>query len=295
MEPAHSTLSRPATTVALVRGEFAVVYWEPLGRRGERLVVGFLLELHERPASAHVTLHNRRLLEFISEKKSESASGIINFAFDFFNKTLNAGGIIADLRPPFSSMTIGRTEAISGRDEDEVVQRATRLCTLLGNMPEQKPKIDASHIAARTFGFLRDVRSFVRIVDSKLAKTAMKHMQFFPVGDTRTRVHFQHDGHYAQFCSLPLPNARPEISTECSARIMELEMIRKLSPGAKVALCINNQALDASQTYTGKHNATLLVQARTLEYAKAMGIETQSYHDPADAARYLRSFATHSY
>jgi hypothetical protein len=280
--------------IALVRGEFAPVYWEPLGRRGERLVAGLLLAIQDKPAVARITLHDPRLLEFISSGKTESAGGVIRFAFDFFSKTLNAGGIISDLRAPFASMTIGRTEPISGRDDAEVWQRATRLCTLLGNLAEAAPKTDASHIAARTYGFLRDVRGLVRAVDKGLARMAMKHNQFFPIGNANMRVHFQHEGHYAQFCSLPLPNARTEIATECSARIMDLEMIRRTNPSAKVALCINNQAMDAAQHYQGKHNATLLVQARTIEYAKALGIETQSYHEPREAARFLRAMVGHA-
>jgi len=291
MDSTKTAVTPPPQGIALVRGEFAPVFWEPLGKRGERLVAGFLLALNDRPATAHVTLHHQRLLEFISVGKSESASGIIQFAFEFFSKTLSAGGIIEDLRSPFASMSIGRIEPISGRDETEVTVRATRLCTLLGYMPDLRPKVDPAHVAAKTLGFVRDVRQQIRSVDKKLAALAMKREQFFSIGSSQMRVHFQYHGRYAQFCSLPLPNARAEIATECSARLTDLELIRKMNPAARVALCINTQSLDLASGYAGKSNATLLVRERTLAYAKALGIPAQLYKSPNDAAGFLQELA----
>lgn len=278
----------PEPPIALTRGEFAPVYWEPLGRRGERLVVGHLLALDDLPAQAHATLHHRRLLEFISNKQSESAAGVIAFTFDLFKRTLDAGGIIEDLRPPFSSMSIGRIERISARTPEEAELRATRLCTLLGEMPNQTPREDGARTTAKTLGFLRDVRTYVRSVDKELARLAMNTRQVYGLSGANFRLHFQHDGHYVQFCSLPQPNARPETATECSARLSELSVIRAGQEYAKVALCINTQTMPEAAHYQGRTNATHTILQKTLAMARALKIETHEYPDPAHAARYLR-------
>lgn len=286
METPHTTPEPNA--IALTRGEFAPVYWEPLGRRGERLVIGFLLALDGMPATAHTTLHHKRLLEFISNKQSESAAGVIGFAFDFFGRTLDAGGIIEDLRAPFASMTIGRAERISARTPQEALHRTTRLCTLLGEMPNQAPKEDDGRTVAKTLGFLRDVRHHIRHADKELARLAMNTRQVYGMGGASFRLHFQHNGNYVQFCSLPLPNARSETATECAARLTELTVIRAEQPGANVALCINTQTLPAAGHHQGKANATIKVQQKTLAMARALNIETHEYLEPLQAADYLR-------
>lgn len=277
------------TAIALTRGEFAPVYWEPLGRRGERLVIGFLLAIDGMPATAHTTLHHKRLLEFISTKQSDSAAGVIAFAFDFFTRTLDAGGIIEDLRAPFASMSIGRTERISARTPQELLTRATRLCTLLGEMPNHSPKEDDGRPAAKTLGFLKSVRHHIRSVDKELARMTMGTKQFYGVGSANFRLHFQHNGNFVQFCSLPLPNARPETATECAARLTELTVIRAEQPSAKVALCINTQTLPQASNYSGRTNATTKVQEKTLAMARALNIETHEYLVPEHAAGFLRS------
>lgn len=275
----------------LIYGEFAPVYWEPLGRRGERLVVGVIVVDDLGLAQAHITLHHKRLLDFISAQKSESGAGIIEFAFEHFNKTLSAGGVIEDLRAPFASMSIGRTEAVSGRTPEELVERATRLATLIGHMPEQPSPPDASRAAARTLNFVRNVRQQIAMVDRKLARAAMSTKQFYPVGNSLMRLHFHHDKHYAQFCSLPLPNAKPELATECQARISDLVLIRANSPNADVALCINTHTLQQAGASSARKNAAYIVHQRTLDYANAMNIPTREYSDPAEAALFLRTLA----
>lgn len=276
---------QPAFT--LVRGEFAPVFWEPLGARGERLVVGVLLGLNDAPCKAYITLEHNKLLEFITQERSESAVGIIRFAFDFFNKTLGAGGLIQDLKSPFAAMSIGRTEAIAGRDEKEVLERATRLCTLLGHMPTVPVWIDPNQVVARTAGFLRSVRTSMRLIDSKLARESMKAKQVIFVGASQLRVHFHHQSNFVQFCSLPLPNAKVETATECAARLNDLILIQRTTSNANVALCINTDAVKLSSAYTGKVNATKEIQARTLDYARVLGIQTLEYDSPREAAHFL--------
>lgn len=281
-----------ATKQHLIKGEFAPVYWEPLGRRGERLVVGVLLTNELGIAQAHVTLKHKRLVEFISESKSESGTGVIQFAFDHFSKTLNAGGVIEDLKAPFASMSIGRTEAVSARDQAELWDRAVRLSTLIGHMAEpHATTTDPAHSAARTRGFLKRVREQIRMVDKKLALEAMKAKQFYPVGNSQMRLHFHLSRHYAQFCSLPLPTARAEAATECQARINDLVLIRTHNPKANVALCINTLTLGVPIKPGAKQNAAAIVQQRTLDYAKAMGIPTRQYNDPKQAATFLKEMA----
>lgn len=275
----------------LVKGEFAPVYWEPLGRRGERLVVGVLLTGPEGISRAHVTLHHQRLLDFINKDKSESAQGVIQFAFDHFSKTLNAGGHIEDLRAPFSTMSIGRTEAVSARDETEMLERATRMSTLLGVMPKAPEHVSANAVAAKTLTFLRGVRKAMRDVDPDLARLALKAKQFLPVGQSQVRLHFQHNGNYAQFCSLPLPNARVELATECQARLNDLLLIRQINPQAHVALCVNSQTLNDAEYFQGKTNATHLVRQRALDFAKTMHIPLEEYTSPSGAAQFLQKLA----
>lgn len=288
--------ANPTTTTItqrphLIKGEFAPVYWEPLGRRGERLVVGVLLTGPEGIAKAHVTLQHHRLLDFINKGKSESANGVIRFAFDHFAKTLNAGGHIEDLRAPFATMSIGRTEAISARDNAELLDRAMRLSTLLGVMPEPHEPPNTSSVAAKTLTFLRDVRRVVRMLDPALAKDALKARQHMLIGQSQVRLHFQHNGRYAQFCSLPLPNARVELATECQARLNDLMLIRQINPHAKVALCVNDQTLADAQHYLGKHNATLEVRQRAMDFARAMNIPLHQYTKATDAAGFLQTLA----
>ena len=275
----------------LIHGEFAPVYWEPLGRRGERLVVGVIVVDDLGLAQAHVTLQHKRLLDFISTQKSESGAGVITFTFDHFNKTLSAGGVIEDLRAPFSSMSIGRAEAVSARSPDELVERATRLSTLIGHMPEPPSLPDASRAAARTLSFVRNVRQQIAKVDKKLAREAMGTKQFYPVGSSQMRLHFHYDMHYAQFCSLPLPSAKPELATECQARIGDLVLIRAGNPNADVALCINTHTLQQAGGQGTRKNAAHIVHQRTLDYANAMKIPVREYSDPAEAAKFLRDLA----
>lgn len=280
-------LSPPRATV-LVRGEFAPVYWEPLGKRAERLVAGFLLALDDRPAFAHITLQHRRLLDFISSGQADSAAGIIRFAFDFFNKTLAAGGIIEDLRPPFASMHIGRIERVSGTSDAHVMERALKLCTLLGQMPDQPLKADGGRAAAKTLAFLRDVRHTVAKVDRELARAGMRTRQMFDVGDAQFRTHFQYKGQFVQFCSLPLPNARLETATECNSRLAELAIIASTEANARVALCVNTKALEQATAHQGQSNTTVKVLARTRAFAESLRIPMEAYSEPEDAASFLR-------
>lgn len=291
MDHATPTTHPAAAQPSLIRGEFAPVYWEPLGRRGERLVVGVVLANPMGLTHAHVTLNHKRLLDFISAKKSDSGAGVIQFAFDHFNKTLGAGGVIGDLKAPFSSMSIGRTEAISARSEGELLDRATRLVTLIGHMPDQAYTPDATQAAARTMGFVRNVRQYIAAVDKKLARAAMGTKQFYPVGNSQMRLHFRHNRHYAQFCSLPLPTARPEAATECQARINDLAIILKQNPSANVALCINTKTLEVPSKLGAKKNAAVIVHQRTLDYARFMEVPTKTYQDPVDAAHFLSEIA----
>lgn len=285
----QSTPTLTPPTAALVRGEFAPVYWEPLGKRAERLVVGVLLAQDDRPAFAHVTLQHRRLAEFAAIAKADSAVGIIQFAFDHFTKTLSAGGMIQDLRAPFASMHIGRTERISATSESALLSRAIQLSTMLGQTPEAAPEVEErGRVAARTTAFLRDVRQGVRAVDRELARLAMREKQFFALGSTQIRMHFQHSGHYVLFCTLPLPTARPELATECSARLTELAGIHASLPQSQVALCINTQTMALSRDFHGKRNATVQVLERTQSLANTLGIETRQCETPTDAAAFLR-------
>lgn len=275
--------------VARVRGEFAPVYWEPLGRRAERLVAGFLLAQHDRPAVAVVTLQHRRLLDFISAGQANSAQGILDFAFQHFRRTLDAGGIIEDLRTPFASMHIGRIEPISAATEQQLQQRALRLCTLLGQMPNSPPEADSgTRAAARTMTFLKDVRQRIRAVDKDLATLAMKGRQIVLLNGASIRTHFQFKGHLVQFCSLPLPSARAEAATECTARLAELAALRGAQMAQDVALCINTQSLEAANAWRGRSNTTQLILARTLGTAQALGIDIHQESNPLAAAAFLR-------
>ncbi len=274
---------------ARVRGEFAPVYWEPLGRRAERLVAGFLLAQQDRPAAAVITLQHRRLLDFISAGQANSAQGILDFAFQHFRRTLDAGGIIEDLRTPFANMHIGRIEPISAATEQQLQQRALRLCTLLGQMPNSSPEADSgARAAARTMTFLKGVRQRVRSVDKDLASLAMKSRQTLMLHGAAIRTHFQFRDHLVQFCSLPLPNARAEAATECNARLAELAALRSAQVVQHVALCINTQAMEAAGSWQGRSNATRLILAKTLGTAQALGIETHQEQDPMAAAAFLR-------
>lgn len=286
MDTTQTLNTAPATRV---RGEFAPVYWEPLGRRAERLVAGFLLSQQDRPATAIITLQHRRLLEFISAGRANSAQGILEFAFEHFRRTLDAGGIIEDLRTPFANMHIGRTEPISAATEQQLQQRALRLCTLLGQMPSNPSEADsATRTAARTMTFLRGVRQRIRSVDKSLAALAMKSRQTVHLNGAAIRTHFQFRDHLVQFCSLPLPNARAEAATECTARLAELAALRGAQIARNVALCINTQSLEHASSWHGRSNATRLILARTLGTAQALDIETHQENDPMAAAAFLR-------
>lgn len=174
------TAYHPATEPRLIRGEFAPVFWEPLGKRGEKLVAGMVLTNSQGIGKAYQTLTHKRLLEFISKGKSDSATGLLKFTFDHLNKTLSAGGAIEDLRVPFASMSLGRTETITARGEQELLNRATKLCTLLGQIPEEdKNKIDPSLATETTNSFIQGVRRHIQEVNSVLAKEAMKRDHFF--------------------------------------------------------------------------------------------------------------------
>jgi len=122
------------TTTNLVVGEFAPVYWEPLGQRGERLVIGVLVCNQYGICKAYQTLQHSHLAKYLEEKKTEYFDGMMNFTFNHLNKTLAAGGAIQSLKAPFASMSIGETEAISARTEKELPDRATQLCTLFGRI-----------------------------------------------------------------------------------------------------------------------------------------------------------------
>lgn len=140
------------TEKLLTQGEFAPVHWEPLGQRGERLVIGFLLALDDAPATAHITLRRERLSTFLSEKQSDSSTGLIEMAFGCLAHALKEGRSIKDLSPPFAGMSIGRKERISARTPEEVLSRVESLCTLMGQQtaaaptqaaPSSAPKKDA--------------------------------------------------------------------------------------------------------------------------------------------------------
>lgn len=276
------------TSVLLVTGAFAPVFWEPLGRRGERLVAGVLVSGANGICRAHPTLQHRVLLEHLSEGKTDAALGIVDFAFDHFNKTLAAGGTIEDLKTPFARMSIGRTEAISARSEAEMLNRAIHLCTLLGRIPE-KPN-DHAHLnsAARTRSFIRDVRQIIKMIDPKLARSALQDKKMFQIGRSEIRLHFHHNQHFAQFCSLPLPSARVEAATECQARLTDLLTIRKQDASAQVALWINTASQAVATGYTGKTNATETIRQRTLDIAESLDIPVREYATAREAAAVIQ-------
>jgi hypothetical protein len=279
------------TASRLIFGEFAPVFWEPLGSRGERLVVGVIFCDSTGITKAHPTLEHKRLLEFISEGKTDSAMGVLAFAFKHFNSTLDAGGKIEDLKPPFDRMTIGRAEAVSGRNDNELFARAMRLCTLLGTMPEQHHRPDPGAAVARTLSFIREVRSLVRHSNKHLATEGMKTKQFYPIGNSQIRLHFHLGRSFAQFCSLPLPNARPETATECQARLNDLVMIKKQDPAAKIALCLNIQAVQIAMDHQKKNNATWFVLQRTKDFAALMDIPVKELSAPNQAVEILEALA----
>lgn len=275
----------------LVTGEFAPVFWEPLGRRGERLVAGVVVGDAQGVYKAYPTLQHRQLLQYLSELKTDSAAGVVRFAFDHFNKTLEAGGTIGDLKAPFARMAIGPSEAISARNHEELVHRAIALCTLLGQMPAPPQRDSAANTSARTRAFVRDVRQIVRLLSPKLARTAMKAEQHYPIGQSSIRLHFHLNSHYGQFCSLPLPNARPEAATECQARLMDLLTIRQHNSNAHVMLWVNTITQAQTPGYQGRINATQLVRQRTLDMAKAHDIPFKEFSDAGEAARAIQEIA----
>lgn len=280
-------MEHPASTTSAVRlvfGEFAPVFWEPLGRRGERLVVGVIVSSPAGVSRAYPTLQYRQLLQYLSERKTESALGVIDFAVDHFNKTLEAGGAIEDLKAPFARMSIGQVEAISARSEEDLTERALHLCTLLGRIPQQPTRTEASATAARTRQFIKDVRQVVRHSNPKLARLALSTTQMFAVGKSEVKLHFRLNNHFAQFCSLPLPNARPETATECQARLGDLLAIRQADPKASVALWLNCMAIQAGTGYVGAKNATTLIRQRTLDFAAMFGIPVREYESAEQAA-----------
>lgn len=284
----------PPTTHAthLITGEFAPVFWEPLGRRGERLVAGVIVGSAEGIFKAYPTLQHRQLLQYLSELKTDSAVGVVRFAFEHFNKTLEAGGTLDDLKAPFARMSIGPAEAISARNHDELVHRAIALCTLLGQMPPPLQRDTAANTSARTRAFVRDVRQIVRMISPKLARTAMKAEQHYPIGESSIRLHFHLNSHYGQFCSLPLPNARPEAATECQARLMDLLTIRQHNSNAHVMLWINTITQEQATSYQGRINATQLVRQRTLDMAKTHHIPVKEFNDAGKAAHAIQEAAT---
>ena len=276
--------TKTQTTTNLVVGEFAPVFWEPLGRRGERLVIGVLVCNQYGICKAHPTLQHKQLVQYLEEKKTESAAGVMNFTFNHFNKTLEAGGTIQDLKAPFARMSIGRTEAISARTEKELIDRATQLCTLLGRLKPADQPSKADNSTARTRKFIRDVRQSIRTINPELAKKAMATGMVYPIGTSSIKLHFHTGKFYAQFCSLPLPNARPETATECQARLNDLMAIRQSNKNARVALLMNTQSSLFSKGFSGKVNATELIHRRTQELAKMFDIQVKEYETPQDAA-----------
>ncbi len=275
----------------LITGEFAPVFWEPLGRRGERLVAGVVVGNPEGTCKAYPTLQHRQLLQYLSELKTESAVGVVGFAFEHLNKTLDAGGTINDLKAPFARMSIGPAEAISARNHDELIQRAIALCTLLGQMPAPPQRDADANTSARTRAFVSDVRQIVRLISPKLARTAMKTEQYYPFGESTIRVHFHLNRHFGQFCSLPLPNARPELATECQARLMDLLTIRQNDSNANVMLWNNTKTQDQTVGYQGRTNATQVIRQRTLDMAKTHNIPVQEFSHARDAARAIQATA----
>lgn len=278
-------------TTPLITGEFAPVFWEPLGRRGERLVAGVIVGNPAGTFKAYPTLQHRQLLQYLSELKTESAVGVVGFAFEHLNKTLDAGGTINDLKAPFARMSIGPAEAISARNPDELVQRAIALCTLLGQMPSPPQRDADGNASARTRTFVRDVRQILTAISPKLARTAMKTEQHYPFGQSSIRVHFHLNQHFGQFCSLPLPNARPELATECQARLMDLLTIRQHDSSAKVMLLINTKTQEKTAHYRGQVNATQLVRQRTLDMAKTHSIPVQEFREAGEAAQAIKATA----
>lgn len=280
-----------STPTRLAVGEFAPVFWEPLGKRGERLVVGVLVCDPNGICKAHPTLQHKQLVQYLEESKTESAAGVMDFTFSHFNKTLSAGGTIQDLKVPFARMSIGRTEAISARTDDELTQRAIQLCTLLGRVKIPDPKTKTDNTTARTRKFISEVRQVVRTANPTLAKVAMGSNMRYPIGSSEIRLHFHVGRLYAQFCSLPLPNARPEAATECQARLNDLMAIRQTNPNADVALWMNTKASQYTPDFQGKKNATEIIHGRTLALAKTFDILVMEYATPAEAARVIGSAA----
>lgn len=287
-------LAQVTPTALLVTGTFAPVFWEPLGRRGERLVAGVLVSDANGVCRAYPTLQHRLLLEYLSEGKTDGAIGIVDFAFNHFSKTLEAGGTIEDLKTPFTRMSIGRVEAISARSEAELTNRAIHLCTLLGRLPEKTTDQAYSHPAARTRAFIQDVRQIIKAVNPELARTALKDKQLYPIGRSEIRLHFHINQHFAQFCSLPLPSARTEAATECQARLTDLLAIRKQDSSAQVELWMNTAAQSLAVGYVGKTNATNTIRQRTLDIAESLDITVREYATAQDAATVIQETANRS-
>lgn len=274
----------------LLTGAFAPVFWEPLGRRGERLVVGVVIENEHGVCHAVPTLQHQHLLQYLNKDRSDSATGVIEFAFDHFNKTLLAGGRIEDLKTPFARMTIGRLEPVNARTALEMSERAINLCTLLGRTPiNGKDKGTAKQPTARTRAFITQVRALLKQVHPQFARSALKFNRTYPLGGSAIKLHFHHNENFAQFCSLPLPTARADAATECKARLLELVTIKAQDPSANLALLINTST--RSIPNSGKSSATELIRQQTLDMASTLKIPAKEYDTPPEAAKFLQEMA----
>ena len=283
-------LTNTTSPLRLLTGAFAPVFWEPLGRRGERLVVGVIVENEHGVCHAVPTLHHRHLLQYLNKDRTNSAAGVIEFAFEHFNKTLQVGGHVEDLKTPFARMAIGRLEPISARTSLEMTERAIHLCTLLGRTSnEVKGKNAAKQPAARTRAFITQVRALLRQVNPQFARSALKFNRTYPLGGSAIKLHFRHNENFAQFCSLPLPTARADAATECKARLLELVTIKVQEPSAKIALLINTSTRGIS--HSAKNNATELIRQQTLDLASTLNITAREYSSPPEAAKFLQEIA----
>ena len=285
-------LANAASPFRLLTGAFAPVFWEPLGRRGERLVVGVIIENEHGICHATPTLQHQHLLQYLNKERSDSAVGVMEFAFDHFNKTLQAGGRIEDLKTPFAKMAIGRVEPITARSEIELTERAIHLCTLLGRTPDEAETKDAAkQSTARTREFMRDVRQIITQINPDFARSALKVDRTYSVNGASIKLHFRHKQNFAQFCSLPLPTARANAATECSARLLELIAIKKQEPSANISLLINTAT--TSIAHTGK-STTEIIRQQTLALADTFDISTREYASAEEAATFIKGIAEHS-
>ena len=283
-------LANATSPLRLLKGAFAPVFWEPLGRRGERLVVGVIIENEHGICHATPTLQHQHLLQYLNKERSDSAVGVMEFAFDHFNKTLQAGGRIEDLKTPFAKMAIGRVEPITARSEIELTERAIHLCTLLGRTPDGAEAKDAAkQSTARTREFMRDVRQIIAQINPQFARSALKTNRAYPLGGSSIKLHFHHKQNFAQFCSLPLPTARADAATECKARLLELITIRVREPSANIALLINTAT--RGMPHTGKTNTTELIRLQTLDMATTLNIPAKEYASAPDAAKFIQDIA----